>query len=135
MSNLVNLNAIWAELLTQAPGLVVALCVLGGLYRLLNKYGDTFIKTQQSMAESMGAQAQAMTSLTGSMQGFITRDNGDHQEMMIILKLMEADTKGIKRRLNELDDIKNSLGGLDDLADRLETLTSSTPGKEAKVGP
>lgn len=116
MANLVNLNAIWADLLTKAPGLFLVLLMLCGLYRLLRTHGASFIASQQKHAESLGAQATAMIALTTSMQNFMNRDNKDLRENIILTKFVLKELATIKREppgiKKELTAIKLELAAL-----------------------
>ncbi len=101
MGSLVNMNEVWAELLTQAPGLVIALLILIGLYRLLSKFGTIFVETQQEQAKSMASQATSMTGLTSSIGDFIRRDNTGHKETMILLKVVRGEIRELREASND----------------------------------
>ena len=102
MTSFINMNEVWAELLIQAPGLILALLMLWGLYRLLRDFGIDFIQAQKDQAVSMSSQAKSMTGLTRSIGEFIQRDNGDHAEMRILMKLSVSSGERIKGTLGKL---------------------------------
>ena len=120
------MNEVWAKLVVQAPGLVIALVMLFGAYRLLAKYGAAFIESQKVQATALGSQAASMTSLTSSLSSFVMRDNGEHQEMVILIKLMKGEMFGIREKLVELPVIKEKLSELPEINQRLETIEGLT---------
>lgn len=101
MTNLITMNEVWAELMVQAPGLVIALIILLGLYKLLSKFGTTFVESQQEQAKSMASQATSMTGLTSSIGEFIRRDNTGHRATMILLKVMRGEIKELREISND----------------------------------
>lgn len=63
------------------PGMLMAILVLVGLYRLAKTVGAKIV-------ESSEKQAIAIEGLTNSIDGFISRDNSEHREMIILIKVM-----------------------------------------------
>ncbi|MDA8155580.1 MAG: hypothetical protein M0Z52_03870 [Actinomycetota bacterium] len=74
-------------LISAGGGLLIALVILIGLYRLANKYGGKFIEAQQAQAEALGRQAQSLTDLQCSAQAYFSNDNREHREILILQKL------------------------------------------------
>lgn len=63
------------------PGMLMAVLVLVGLYRLAKTVGTKIV-------ESSEKQAIAIEGLTKSIDGFISRDNSEHREIIILQKVM-----------------------------------------------
>jgi hypothetical protein len=87
----------WAEIgkymIFWGPGAIIAGLIIFALYKLALRFGGEFIETQKRQAEALGAQAQAMTNLTKSIEGYMSRDNAEHKEMLIMLKLIWEKTE------------------------------------------
>ncbi len=82
----------WADIGKQlifwGPGAVIAAIIIFALYKLASKFGGQFIAAQERSANALGAQAQAMTALTKSLECYMSRDNAEHKEILIMLKLI-----------------------------------------------
>ncbi len=87
-------------LINAGGGLLIALVILVGLYRLADKHGTQFIKAQQDQAEAMGKQAQSMEDMKTSIKDFIGRDNSEHREILILQKMTIDKLSGLEDRLN-----------------------------------
>jgi hypothetical protein len=85
------------------PGLLVALIMLFGLYKLLLKLGEKvggkILDALEKPAAALEKQAGAMDRLTDSIKDYVICDRSDHREMIILLKL-------ISDRLNVLEERK-----------------------------
>ena len=92
----------WMDLLKSlifwGPGAVLALAMIWALYKLADKHGGAFIAAQQAQATALTAQAQSMEGLKTSMQAFVAKDNGEHREMLLLLKYLAQD----KQEMDEL---------------------------------
>jgi hypothetical protein len=86
-------------LINAGVGSVIAALILVGLYRIVSGLGGKFIEAQQGQAEALGAQAATMKSLTCSIQDFITKDNTEHREMLVLLRFIAQQQK-------ELDEVR-----------------------------
>ncbi|GAB4389030.1 MAG: hypothetical protein Kow0025_11890 [Thermodesulfovibrionales bacterium] len=69
-------------------GAFMAVLILIGLYRISGRLGSRFIEAQQRQAEALGAQAQSIEGLTGSIRDFVGRDSSEHREMLVLLRFM-----------------------------------------------
>lgn len=82
----------WMDLLKSlifwGPGAVLALAIIWALYKLADKHFGAFIIAQQS-------QAQSMEGLKISIQAFVSTDNGEHREMMVLLKYIAQHQQGL----------------------------------------
>lgn len=79
---------IMQALIQAGGGLLIALVILVGLYRLADKHGARFIEAQQAQAVAMGRQAESMEDLKTSIKGFVSRDSFEHREMLVLLKFI-----------------------------------------------
>ncbi|MDA8087811.1 MAG: hypothetical protein M0Z75_14060 [Nitrospiraceae bacterium] len=91
---------IMQALINAGGGLLIALVILLGLYRLADKHGTQFIHAQQAQAVAMGKQAEAMEEMKTSIKEFIGRDNSEHREILILQKLTIDKLKGLEESLN-----------------------------------
>lgn len=73
------------ELLRSAiqwgPGMVLGIIILFGLYRLAKTVGMKLVASSEK-------QAIAIEGLTKSIEDFMARDNSEHREMIILLKVI-----------------------------------------------
>ena len=93
----------WSELLKSlvfwGPGAILALAMIWALYRLADKHFGSFIAAQQAQAVALGAQASSMEGLKVSIQAFVAKDNGEHREMLVLLKY-------IAQHQQEMDEVR-----------------------------
>jgi hypothetical protein len=85
-------------------GAFIALIVLIGLYRIAHRLGIEFIRAQQAQAEALAQQARSMEGLKESIHIFVTRDNSEHREMLVLLRFMaqqQQTLEEVKREHNE----------------------------------
>ncbi|MDA8155910.1 MAG: hypothetical protein M0Z52_05595 [Actinomycetota bacterium] len=92
-------------LINAGGGLLIALVILFGLYRLANRFGGRFIAAQQAQAEALGAQAQSLARQAVSMEdlkecinSLISRDNSEHREMLVLLKYIAQQHRDLTAR-------------------------------------
>jgi hypothetical protein len=80
----------WCEVLKSlcfwGPGMVIAGTMIAAIYKLADKYLGEFIRAQQGQAASLAQLAQGTEGLRDSVQAFVSRDNREHREMIILLK-------------------------------------------------
>lgn len=111
MGNIVSLNPLYMQAVSSAAGTVIALFILWGIFRIINKFltkilelGEKFIVAQQAQAASQGAQAQTMATLTAALQESTGKDNSEHREIILTLSMIAKDV----RRLGRTTDNKES---------------------------
>lgn len=79
-----------AELIRSAvqwgPGLLIAIFMLAGLFKLANSVGIKLVAASEKQATALSAQAQSMEGLTQSIRDFVQRDSGEHREMLVLLR-------------------------------------------------
>jgi len=96
-----GLIAVWLK--EWGPGLLIALVMLFGLYKLLLKLGEKvggkILGALEKPSSALEKQAVAMDRLTDSIKDYVICDRSDHREMIILLKL-------ISERINALEESK-----------------------------
>ena len=92
---------IWQALINAGGGLLIALTILIGLYRLADKHGTQFIQAQRDQAIAMGRQAESMEDMKTAIKEFIGRDNSEHREILILQKMT----------IDKLNNLEDSLNG------------------------
>jgi len=95
----VRLDPLYAALMNAGVGGFIAVLILVGLYYIVKSLGGRFVEAQARQAEALGAQAAAMASLSTSVQRFMERDNTEHREMLVLLRL-------IAQHQQELDEVR-----------------------------
>lgn len=80
----------WMEvaktLVFWGPGAVIAALIIFALYKLADKFAGRAIEAQQAQAVALASQASAMQDLQKSMQEYVNKDNGEHREMLVLMK-------------------------------------------------
>ena len=98
----------WAEVLKSlafwGPGALIAGIMILSLYKFARTVGMEFVKAQRGQAEALARQAQSMEGLRQSIESFVTRDNGEHREMLVLLKYIAQSQPEVKRVIREHDD-------------------------------
>jgi hypothetical protein len=93
------------------PGLLIALVMLYGLYRLIlylikkiyclgKEVGVNIVTAVEKSAGALNLQAQSMDKLTNSIQGYVGRDETEHREIILLLKV-------ISNKVNRIEEAKN----------------------------
>jgi hypothetical protein len=80
------LNKLLESLINWGPGAVLAGLMLLGLYKLADKFATKSVEAQTAQAVALAAQAKAMEGLQSSLKQFVERDNGEHREMLVLMK-------------------------------------------------
>jgi hypothetical protein len=103
----------WGEVLKSlcfwGPGAVIAGLIIVAFYKLgckaLDKAGDLvkgfagdFVGAQQAQAESLAKLAQGTEGLRDTIQGFVTKDNAEHREMLILQKCIMEKLERLEER-------------------------------------
>ena len=82
------------------PGIVFAVLMLYGLYKLLYKIstevGLKIVGALEKPAEALSKQANSMDRLTNSIQDYVCKDQTEHKEMMILLKVISQRVEHIR---------------------------------------
>lgn len=94
-----NYGEVIKSLIFWGPGAVLAVVIIIAIYKLAEKFIPEFIKTQIDLAEATGRQAQSMEGLKDSIQGFVTKDNTEHREIIILQKCIMEKIEHIEERI------------------------------------
>ncbi len=97
----------WEEILKNlafwGPGAVIAGLLILALYRLASNFltgflaiGKDFIAAQNAQASSLAKMAQGTEGLRDSINGFVSRDNQEHREMILLLKYTRGEIGQMK---------------------------------------
>ena len=70
------------------PGLVLCIIILYGLYRLINRVGLKIVVALEKPSGALEKQALSMEKLTSSLENFVSRDQFEHREIIILLKII-----------------------------------------------
>lgn len=89
---------IWKSIIFWGPGMVLAIIILYGLYRLANTVGIKIVAVFKEQSCSIAAQAQSMENLSRSIEQFCQRDNTEHREMIILLKVIASRLEHIEEQ-------------------------------------
>jgi hypothetical protein len=100
------------------PGLLIALIMLYGLYKLLLKLGkDVGLKIVGALekpTDALSQQAASMDRLTTSINDYVSRDANEHQEIIILQKVIRRELIETRSDLIDIkkqsDRIEKSLG-------------------------
>jgi hypothetical protein len=80
------------------PGLLIVLVMLYGLYRLINSVGLKIVAGLEKPAEALNKQAQSMDKLFSSIQGYVGRDETEHHEIILLLKVISNKVNRIEEK-------------------------------------
>ena len=94
-----------------------AILILFGIYKITLKAGsflkpfiERFIDAQQSQAAALTEQAEATRALNQSFRDFTSRDNSEHREMLIILKMIAENLRSFEKVKKEHNEIHGPEG-------------------------
>jgi hypothetical protein len=108
----------WAEILKSlaswGPGALIAGFMILAFYKLARGVGISFVEAQQDQAKALGRQAQSMEGFQTALSVFIARDNSEHREMIILLKVIAGSLDGTAERLSGLVERVSKLEDLKD---------------------
>lgn len=93
------------------PGLLLALVMLYGAYRLIlylikkiyclgKEVGMNIVTAVEKSAGALNLQAQSMDKLTNSILGYVGRDETEHREIILLLKFISGEIERIKEARN-----------------------------------
>jgi hypothetical protein len=87
----------FSSLIDWGPGMLIAALMLYGLYRLVKGIGLKIVAALEKPAEALTQQAQSMDRLTTSLDQFVTRDQIEHREIIILQKVILDRIENLKR--------------------------------------
>ncbi len=70
------------------PGMALALIAIILGYKFINKIGCEFVHAQKEQASALARQAQSMEGLHGAIHDFLTKDNKEHLDILIMLRVI-----------------------------------------------
>jgi hypothetical protein len=77
----------WKSMIFWGPGMVLAVLILIGLFRLAGNVGFKIAGAFENQAGSLASQAKSMDNLSNSIENFCKMDNAEHREIIILIKL------------------------------------------------
>ena len=83
-------------LIDWGPGMLIAALVLYGLYRLVKSVGLKIVMALEKPASALSQQAESLDRLTRSIQEYVTRDQTDHHEIIILQKVILGEIKNLR---------------------------------------
>jgi hypothetical protein len=86
------------------PFFILAVLMLYGLYRLVRGVGMKVVGAMEKPAEALNKQAQSMDKLTNSIQEYVGRDQTEHKEIILLLKVVASKINRIEEAQNEAKD-------------------------------
>jgi hypothetical protein len=123
----------WQELITDGcrnlfewgPGLLLAVIILYGIYKILLHFGREvgmkIIGALEKPAEALNKQAQSMDKLTNSIQDYVGRDANEHQEIIILQKVIRQEIKETRKQTDEY------MMKMKEQSDRIENYFKESP--------
>lgn len=76
------------SLILWGPGAVIAGVIIFVLYKLTTNIGLKFIDVGREQAQALAKQAHGMEGLRDAIQAFVNRDNQEHRDMMVMLRVI-----------------------------------------------
>lgn len=105
----------WGKLIESSiawgPGALLAGGIIFALYKLIDKFGGKFIDAQQAQANALASQAASMEALQKSLHEFVAKDNGEHREMLVLMKYTAQHIQALLEMKTEHDNCQNCIGG------------------------
>ncbi len=90
--------------ISAGVGGLIAVVIIFFTYKLasnlLLKVGSEMVGAFKSQAEAITRQATSMEGLTKSLQEYVTRDNSEHREIIILLKVMNERLQHMEEKQN-----------------------------------
>ncbi|MBF0466716.1 MAG: hypothetical protein HQK88_15530 [Nitrospirae bacterium] len=68
--------------------MALSLIVIALSYKFMNKIGCEFVNAQKEQASALARQAQSMEGLHGAIHDFLTKDNKEHLDILIMLRVI-----------------------------------------------
>ncbi len=86
------------------PGILIVLVMLYGLYKLIQGIGLKVVGALEKPTQALMTQAQSMDRLTNSIEEYVHRDTNEHQEIIILQKVIRGELKETRERVKEIKD-------------------------------
>ncbi len=98
------LESLIQSAIDHGPGMVIAIVILFGLYKLFKDVGLKIADSARQMANAVNTQTDSMKRLGTSVEDYVSRDQTEHKEMIILLKVISG-------KINRIEDMKEEKGG------------------------
>jgi hypothetical protein len=85
------------------PGLLLAVIMLIGLFKLIKGIGLKIVAALEEPAKALTMQAKSMDRLTSSLEVFVGRDQTEHREIIILLKVIAGRLDHLKGKERDGD--------------------------------
>jgi hypothetical protein len=103
------------------PGMLLAALVLYGLYRLMHQIGLKVVAALEKPTDALSQQAASMDRLTVSIKDYVGRDTNEHQEIIILQKVIRQELKETRENLTDMrKQTEENLTGMRKQTDRIE---------------
>lgn len=80
----------------HGPGMIIALIILYGLYKLFKDVGLKIAGSAKQMADAVNVQTESMKRLGSSVEEYVSRDQMEHKEMILLLKVISSKVSRIE---------------------------------------
>lgn len=94
-------EALIQSIIDHGPGMVIAVIILVGLFRLFKDVGLKIADSAHQMASAVEVQTESMKSLGNTFQQYVSRDNTEHREIIILLKVIGEKFDKMEERIEE----------------------------------
>lgn len=84
------------SIIDHGPGMVLAIVILFGIYKLFRLLGLRFVSSMEDQAKALTVQADSMKNLTQSLQQYMGRDQLEHKEIIILQKVILEEIKKVR---------------------------------------
>lgn len=84
------------SIIDHGPGMVLAIIILYGIYKLFRLLGLRFVSSMEDQAKALTVQADSMKNLTQSLQQYMGRDQLEHKEIIILQKVILEEIKKVR---------------------------------------
>ena len=108
-----DLRWMWESIKAWGPGMFIGLAVLYAGYKLLFNLGKYAIRkigeALEKPAEALSSQARSMDRLTMSIKDYVGRDTNEHQEIIILQKVIRHELRETRGNLEDLKEQSNRI--------------------------
>jgi len=97
----VNLDLVKILLDLGGTAFIAVLLIYFG-YKIISRFGEPFIASQNKIATAMGQQAQSLTNMQGSVTDFIGRDHNEHKEIILGLQVVGKELETLVKEISRI---------------------------------
>jgi type I site-specific restriction endonuclease len=88
----------------HGPGMVIAVIILYGLYKLFKEVGLKIADSAKQMADSVNRQTDSMKRLGDTIENYVSRDQHEHQEIIILQKVIRQELRAIREQSERIEE-------------------------------